>query len=512
MHTVGNMVERNLFMPALPPVSPGLSSSSNKLTIGQNMQPQQVLSAAKGVYDAIPDSVKDSVRTQAQDVIRNRGNNILSGIKEGRPMRTGGNKRMHSSGYALTQATNPMPISLDTGVMPNTRVTDFMEADLGVCSPLHMTGAIFQFPNYSATALQSYMLNDIIFQVQTGAQRNIAFGINTATDFSSANVLNALNALVYALQILFYYKSIIAYFTLPQNNNQGMSFLRRGITPQLLEDLLMLERRLLNTPVPPNLLEFIRYLSGNFASGDMAGAPVLKIFPIAPSTTGIDLTAPATALANLSTNANNLVYTIMRRAVPHWVPKSLYDVPSEPYYDENFLTIWANLPFRSYLNAQTNIIPNVTVDTTPVTYASYTNALDGTAFSMMSIYSVTNSNYIPGLMVPTGSITANVATNTRLSYYTDGTIKQLYPSDTIEFLYRSRKETYVVNNAGTSFIAPHTSGTALCQNVNQSAIKETSFSALNYLMSLDQVKIDARNYHFPKQGGSSKGQGKRGKK
>lgn len=491
---------RNLFV--TPPVLPavGRSSTANISSLGRvseirdvgpNVTKQQqsrgkstMLNSVKEVVDMIPEGVKAD---------------IVKGISDGviRIVKPGGNSARHSSGYGLSAAPDPLPIRLDSGIKPNTYVSDYLTPVEGKCCPLHMTGVKIQFPTYSASALNDFFLKTVAFHVQSNAQKNVSFNLDL-TIFSATNIQTAMNDLVYALQIYYYYASILTYFSDPANNNAGMIYLRQNITATMINDLLLLKRRLLDTPCPPNLFEFVRYLSGTFSSGDGAGAPLIKLYPIAPSDTLIDGAVINTALNNISTGTTANVFTLMRKAVPHWTPSSLPDVPVEPLYDENFKTIFANCPASAFYNTIGNYIPTVATDDTVIQYNSYTNALDGLAFACTASYNATSLNWIPGLIVPTAAA-SSLALNTRRSYYTVSGVTKFWQSDNYPFLTRSRQETYNVSDAcaGSSTIyTPHLYGTESCAQVTANTIKETTFKCIDYLMSLEVIKVDAKNYHF----------------
>lgn len=482
------------------PVPIGNSGGFNKFV--------NVLQTGKQVYDSLPPDKQQAVKEKIQQHAANIRDKVTRNKSGGSRPKGNMDKYSHSSGYALSKAPTPNNIKLDTGIQPNTYNLDFMEAVYNSCSPLHMVGVVFQFPNYSQSTLYNYFLNIIAFDIQTKAQANVGFNINVGTDLSPANILSAFNALVSALQTYFYFASIITYHSNPANKNAGMIFLRKNITPQVIEDLTLLERRLLDTPVPPKLFELIRYLSGTFYSGDTAGSPLIKFYPGTPTTTLIDTTAPSAALTLLNTTSNNQVFTLMRRAIPQWKPAVLYDVPTVPFYDANFKTIFANAPALSYYGGIGNFIPTVANSSTNIKYNSFTSALDGVAYALTSTYDSTALKWLPGLLVPSVNTIAGSTGSTRMSYYQNSTntLDQFYSSDANTYLIRSRQDTYQLNDALNALLPIHLQGATLCQSVNQDTIKETCYKSIDYLMSLDTIKIDLKS-----KGGNKYTSKKRGK-
>lgn len=496
---------RKLFVPA--PISPALTSrgfvqnSSNPVTSGplktvpfnpsnyngsnrMRMQPVvEAIAAVNQIYDTVPEGVKQAV---GEGVRKHFGSYTKSG-----------GRRNHSSGYALSDAPNPQMISLDTGIQPNTYVSDQMEAVYQKCAPLHMTCCSVTIPTAAANKLYAYFIDVIAFHIQTAAQTNVGFNLNVNSDFTAANILKAMNALIYALQVYFYYSSILSYFSDPLNNNKGMNALRKNITPQILEDLTLLERRLLSTPCPPNLLEYLRYLSGNYYSGTAAGSPLIKISPLNPSFTGVDSGACIAALNALQDQTNNGIFTLMRRAIPQWIPKVLYDVPPAPFYDENFKTIFANLPFISFYSGAAQFNPTVASDTSPIQYNSYTSDLDGAAYALTGMAVTSVVGYQPGLMQPLGGGSSR-ADSSRISYYVDsGNLNNgFYGSDVDPYLVRSRPETYSLNDAGTTLYALHLPGAQNCQIVTPSTVRETAINTIKYLMMAGSISTKTEGSGF----------------
>lgn len=500
-------------VPAQPPVTMPAFAPNVPVSVPRGGKTiWNILGIAKAAWDSMPVEKKTELRnklknkavTVADRARKGKGRSNRSGNSSGNNNNGGGDGNMGTnvargaSGIGLlSRAASPEPISLNSGVMPNTFTSDYMESSNLKCAPLHVTAAKVYFPTSTSNTMLNYFNNIIAFHLQVNAQRNVAFNINITSDMTAANILSAMNSLAYALQIYFYYRGIESYCQTPGNKNGGMHYMYRQFTPQMYEDMMILERRLLDTPVPPNLLKLIRYMSGNFLSGMTAGSPLLKIIPVNATSTCVDLTAPSAAFTALITDNNNKVFTLLRRAVPHWVPATLSDIPTSPFYDDNFKTIWANCPFYSYFNSTSNYIPNASSSSTAVMYNSFTNHLDGVAFALTSIYDTTLTTQIPGMLIPVTAAGASNVSNTRWSYYeTSGGSKAFFPSDGDGFLLRSRPETFKLADAGTSYYAIHLPGAQMCESVNQLTIRETALNALDWIMSFDNIKVDARNFHF----------------
>jgi len=479
-------ISRRLFVP-MPGLSirtiPGTGSSntfSNRSPLpttgnafnqpGNKMDIIDGISRVKTAYDNLPPGVKVGIQDTFVRTIQGNPNASTS---------------KHSSGYALSKAPDPDVTSLDSGIKPDAWVSDVLDAEEGVCSPLHINCVKLKIPDTAGNKMLDYFNRIIAFQIQTKAQANITFKLDINTDFSQVNILNALNAALKAHQVYFWYRSIITYHSDPINKNEGMIALRTGITADVLEKLALLGRRLADTPFPPRLYELVRYLSANYYSGPNQGSAMIKLCPCGGTNAALlhSIAYIDSAISDMNQPANNQVYTLLRRAVPHWKPGVLKDVPTTVAYDEQFLTIFANCPLRTSNTVLTNRnIPIVTSDSTPIAYNSFTNVLDGVAFALTA-GSIGLDDWQPSLLIPDRLTTLD----TRRSWYRISGVSQFVNSESIPMLGRSRPDTYQWSDSGASVYPVHLSGADKVQGVNVSSIRETTNKALDYLMSLDMI-------------------------
>lgn len=392
-----------------------------------------------------------------------------------------------NSSYGLSKAPNPKDISLNSGVRPNTFVNDYMTPVTGSCSPLHMAGGTLNLPTAAVNPLSSYIDNTVIFDIQTRAQSNVNFALDVTSAFSASNIHFALNAALTGLQCYFYYSSILSYESDPRNKNAGMIYLRSLITPQILSDLSQLGRRLEDTPMPPRMVEWARYMCGNFLSADTQCAPLLKIFPVNSVLDPTSTTSyPATVLASMTSTTNNNVYTLMRRAIPHWRIGKLYDCPTTPTYDANFKTIFAN-KYDTYYTAGASTVTHTVADfNTAYPYNSYINKLDGMAFAMTSLYVNSISAAVPNLL--STSPVNGTFTDNRQSFYLNAGVPGFVPVQSDSFLALSRQET-AMNVAGVIY-TPHLFGSAKCQNVTPNALLQSAQNSIDFLMNVDSIPIN----------------------
>lgn len=174
-------------------------------------------------------------------------------------------------------------------------------------------------------------------------------------------------------------------------------------------------------------------------------------------------------------------------------PKTIQDVAVNPAYDPQFKTIFANAPAKYYDGTTTGKPMQVVANaSTAMPYNTFTEKLDGAAFALTSCYSTADSNWQPGLMTPVD--TSAFFGVTRLSYYQISGTSKFYSVNEQSFLVRSRQETYTVTDTGNSILTPHLFGSDKCQNVTGDAIRQSAMRTIDWLMSLDMLRIDARSY------------------
>lgn len=395
-------------------------------------------------------------------------------------------KTKGNTSYALSSAPNPKPISLNSGIKPNTYVNDYMTPVEGACSPLHIACASLYIPTNANNPLSKYFTDTICFDLQTKAQEMVGFSVDITSTLSTTNLVGAYNAVITALQCYFYYSSVLSYESDSKNKNSGMIALRARIDPAILSDIRQLGKRLEDTPCPPRIVEWVRYMSGTYLSGNTQGAPILKIAPYWSYFTGTPATEAASALAIL--NNYNATFALLRRCIPSWRIGKLYDIPSSPIFDTNFLSVFANLPSMNRVtgaNVNTMVAAN---STTVIPYNTFSNKLDGLAFSMSGYYDTALATQIPGLVQ--APVTGPTNNDTRWSYYKVSGILGFSTVSTVPFLAYSRQETTMTVGVVTTSL--HLSGTDKCQNVTGQALLQSAQSTLDFLFNTDAIKVNKK--------------------
>lgn len=495
-----NNNSRKLFV---GPAVTRVAVNAAKQAAADRLGPQFVTNLQK--LDQTIDSMSPNYKTQAAQAAIEilRGNTsprnmppVTPGSNNGKPWPApekggsitvfkGQNPNSRNDSYALSKNPNPKDIRLNSGVRPNTFTYDNMAPVLGQCSPLHMSGGVLSLPTDVNNPLTNYILDTIVFDIQTRAQANVNFSLDVSDtgDFSAVKIRDAMSTAIKALQVYFHYSSILSYESDPRNKNAGMIALRKLITAQNLSDLSQLGRRLQDTPLPPRIVEWVRYMSGNFLSSNTQCAPIIKLFPSYTAISSTTSTSIFDNLTNISLSVNNNVYTLMRRAIPQWRIGVLYDCNPIPTYDANFKTIFAN-KYNVFTTAGTNVLSHTVANAdTSYPYNSYLNKLDGVAFAMCSLYNNDKALVMPGLMTSTAVNTTQP--DNRYSFYTNGATSSFVAVQSDSFLALSRQET--ATNLSGVFNTPHLFGTAKCLNVSTNALMQTAENTVDFLFNVDSI-------------------------
>lgn len=433
------------------------------------------------------------IEVEYREIKKSKQSSFLDMVNEGIERAFKGKIKGNPSGstaYGLSKAPNPKKVRLNSGIIPNTFSQDYMAAVDGVCSPMHISGATLQIPTDSRESLNSYFLNTVAFDIQTRAQSNVGFDLLSGSNFTASNILSSTNAVIRALSIYYWFTSIISYESLPSNKNEAMLSLRQSITSDQLNLITQLGRRLEDTPVPPRLVEWVKFMSHTYFSGDSQGSALIKICPNLTLITGGNTVAVEilqSCINGLSTATATTVFTLLRRAVPQWRIGKLYDVTSIPAFDPNFLTIFSNLPNCVYSGSASIQYPIPVSVGASVSYNSFTNKLDGVAFSCTSVYNTSTSTFTPGLVSSNAADLGVGASllSSRLSWTNLSGVLAWRNSNLNSFNTASRSDTYQFYTSTPT--TPHLYGSDKCQNVNATALIQSASNTLDFLFDVDSI-------------------------
>jgi len=359
-------------------------------------------------------------------------------------------------------------------------------------------------PDVSTDPFYQFFDNVLSLAYQTLAQAAVSFNISAYQNLSTNRLYEYLDTLMYALSVYYFYASIITYASNPNNRNQGMLSLRKGMTANDLDSLYQLKRLLEGMPLPPNLNNLIFYLNQTFLGSSLPGAAIIKFMPFGfvTNTTDTRLQQLVTgqvdaSIALLTTSTFRLTESLIARICKDWLALKLLAPSDVPVHDTEFVTIFANAPYVYSSTTSNYKTPTVVNSYDNITYNSFDDKMDGAVYGLTNIYSSLNSRWMPGLIdvetcSSTYTVSASAVTSNRFSYAYDKNtgLTGFYQADIIAYNNFSRPETYTGPGQGSPY---QRFGTEAVLNVNIDSIRETAYKLLEWLISLDSIKSSMRS-------------------
>jgi len=381
-----------------------------------------------------------------------------------------------SPGHAMNSLQfkdNPMELKLDTGIQ-NRVWTDTILAGTDEFSPMHMTSVRISLERLLADgAVARYFSEAFYMKLVNYAQSRVNFSIATLSDFSEIRIRTYFSAIFDALNCYFYFVSIMNYFDNPQNNNYAMTDLRRRITPDMQNSLMILQRQLTTCPIPPKLMNFLYYLNGNFKANHLDGSAIIKMETASLTTADIDNNI--NKLKELERTASAL-----SRVFPEWLFADLPTYPGTTFHDYNYNTIWTNLPFHVVINEKGHLGPFPYYDDGSIVYQTFTSELDGASIALVTI--VTDDAWTPGLVTPKNSSLVKEETN-RVTWDNNGWVNS--SQDTNHSA--ARMDTYPACAIFTAALSdPEVK--SMCEpvkSVNLNTVRQAAFDFIDFISSFD---------------------------
>lgn len=343
----------------------------------------------------------------------------------------------------------------------------------------------------------------IVTTFSNAIQRSINFSIGSQINTSTLS--SWMNALIRSLGVYFYTKSILAYTANPLNRNDGFQDLRNSILASDLNSLYELERILLGTPLPPNLVNFMWWLNNNYCNSELPGAMPLKLIT---HSDGVFESSTATFTANIGSSIVTSLSVLgevqatsnlIARACPSWAGSSLPGYTDSLVYDGNWLSVFCNIPSYSNNASQASTVykyPSLAGPTSSWQYNSYTNTLDGAALSLACAWDVTNNSWLPSL----GSVTSfsdssfPLYFSNRLVYKSNGVVSGWFDASYSAAFYSHWTYNAAYSNGNYQIIYPP--GSQVVLGVNTSAVTQSAIQLCEWLISIDTIGYikDSRVY------------------
>jgi hypothetical protein len=364
-----------------------------------------VVQAAKQIDAATNKAISNKIKNE----ISKRTNK-----REGPPSGGSGsnnNNNSLTSGFSYNMMCDK-PISkkidLSTGVRSGLIVNPGEPTNDDDYSELYvMCGNLFK-QDTIATSFREYIETVIFPEVQMAVQ----FNLNYAYELKIEDFNSWFYSLTKALEVYYTLDSVIAFNDNRLNTNQGCKFMRRKITSQVRLQYNLLRDVLGKQPIPPRVLESVRYLYQHFKFSELPGAPIYRLSPGCMFHSGAqtgndpyinslsqDMVKDITKNLTDKSAISNKIYQAMDR----WhVPNSCMP-PScnEAYYDAGFRTFWFNssLTHKDSRESATIFTRSGTKDT-QFRYWLYTNNYDGFFFALSSFRLNGEDQTRPGMWSP----------------------------------------------------------------------------------------------------------------
>lgn len=407
------------------------------------------------------------------------GGNSGGGNSGGGKANTGGVSSNHTLN-SLQFKDKPLELKLDTGILNRVWTSPILSGTKEFAS-MHMTNIEMSLEalldngdvmNYFNKAFYTKLLNF--------AQAKVNFSVATLEAFSQDNVRKYFDAVIDGLNCYFYYVSIMGYFENPKNNNYAMIDLRNRITPEMLNQLVILRRLLTTFPIPPKLMNFIYYLNGNFKANSVDGCALIKF-----ETSELEeayITTMTDKLKKMEKTAS-----LMSRIFPEWLYEDLPTYPGTGFHDWNFNTIWTNAPYTVEVQGlhQQGPFPFYEDDQS-IVYQTFSSDLDGASMAVTTIYDSTQSAFVPGFVKPRNSKLVTTEQTSRVSWDDTGWVNSGGNTN----LAASRMDTYPACAIGTgTLLDPQVkSQCEPVRSVNINTVRQAHFDFIDFMASFDSIK------------------------
>jgi hypothetical protein len=361
---------------------------------GVNFNTQINLNLGKGDNPGSPSLKGDGPN------IPNKGDNG-GGSGSGRP-----NKKYSPSKrpYFAPSEVKTSPISFVTNIKSGTLINPFEASNSKTTSSLFtLSGSFLPVSPNSGSIFEQLMLGKIYFNFITKLQQEVNFRI--IREIPNKSLLNYFVSISNALQLYYSVDSILAYTSVTSNNNVGMTYLRKGLTAEILSKQEELKRSLLNCAIPPNLLSFIAYMYQNFRFESLDESAIFKLEfrTIFHDTSSQGLSPEYYDVIIAELWAQPTIISILLKGIPSFRVTELIASSAEPLFDANFKTFWYNSNSTYIDNKQSKLIYSRSADSVDhdIYYGSFCNEdVDGIFYACSSLFLSPEKTCEPGLWAP----------------------------------------------------------------------------------------------------------------
>jgi hypothetical protein len=429
------------------------------------------------------------------------GNNGDSDSKGNGSSRVGG-RRARKGGSTVGQYggidVSGIPrFSINTGI-PSGTIRNPLQNTTEYYSPMFIQcGILLPTIDENGDSLFSKLVNsDLYFKYLIIVQSVITN--NFSRFFTEINFFNYLSVLSQALQLYYQIDSILAFSSHSDNRNQNLAMvnLRMAIGPEILNGHMKLKEFLESVPIPPNLLEYIRYMYQNFCFKDVQGSSIIRLSYSDSLCTdeyagklGIDgYTYNEIVMKMLELSE---VASIVAKIRPNWIgtlPASSYEV----FYDPQFSTFWhnSNIAYEDFGSKAVKYTINANSKSDLLYYGIFDDRLDGAIYASCSVNLFTKNSdksvQQMGMWHPFSDFSNRKAISSSLLYFN----KLSRISSVLEVTYR---------NASMVHSAPHaikTESGNFVWVVNSSNYAGSAIPQVHTLENTTQAVVQTVNWLF----------------
>jgi hypothetical protein len=234
---------------------------------------------------------------------------------------------------------------IKSGLTVNTRITTKDYTALYLSS-----GWLFKVtdPQIDDDTPFNKQLNEIIWPL---IEASISNRINRcAGQFVKVGMFNKyVDYITEALQLYYCIDNVLTYgsnITL-DNVNVGMEGLRAQLSAEAIVSFNLLKEYLCTCPVPPNLLEYIRFMCQSYRTSEAPHASIIKLNIGGMFDSNWDISTSSNIEVYLNMARTHLIecnpiVSYLNQTFPSWMIVDLPDSANVACYDENFLTFWHN--------------------------------------------------------------------------------------------------------------------------------------------------------------------------
>lgn len=266
----------------------------------------------------------------------------------------------------------------------------------------------------STESIMADYVNSVLYKMNNIAQANVNF----STQFTYQEVALWLSTLCTCLNAYYGIYSFIQFSKETSNKNDGMTAVRRSITPVDLNLLDVFNEDITQCCMPDNLVNLFYMLNANYRFEELPKSPIIKITSADIVSNGVLSFDIPGCMSLIADNKFQEINRKVFRAIPTWRVFPDRELPMygpETYHSRNFNTIFINSghvlkatsdnTYRYLPNFDSNEA-NFQFKQNP--YYSNTNDLDGLTTSLYAVYDAANAptgtedskNWLTGLFKP----------------------------------------------------------------------------------------------------------------